>query len=219
MNDFDKILNRCIESIKHSDDMQDDETFSSFILLLNTITTNPSIIVGYGKEMQLSVVLSCILTSGFTNRIRYINNIKTSYLVFAAGYYLFMHQLENGTFYDKNWPSFLVLLQEGKDLHANLIVANDPSSQGSPYNVMDMCRFQTLDLNKYRIVRGIEFNMMIVAHKTGFLPLEFMNYLNNLETEAQEILADNPFQKYAIPLYKTFAKCFKSGDLDFLDIE
>lgn len=166
--------------------------------------------------MRLSIVLSCIFTSGFTNSVRYINNIKTSHLVFAAGYYLFMNQLENGTFYDKIWPSFLVLLQEAEDIHANFILYNEPLCL---YNVMDICRFNTLDLNKYQIVKGIEFNMMIVAHETGFLPLEFMDYYKNLATEAQEILAGDPFQKYARPLYKTFSECFKSGNLDFLDIE
>ena len=72
--------------------------------------------------------------------------------MFATSYYLYMHQLETGMFYDRNWPAFITLLHYGRNEFANFIV--DPNSFAPEW----VNKQRSLDAAK-----GVEFYFMAVA--------------------------------------------------------
>ncbi len=119
-------LNTCLRNMKASEDFNDDATISSMQELLCCIIDDPTQVITYPDEERLSIALASIMTSQYPNDYGYCKDVNIKNLVFACGYYLFMHQLDKGTFYDRNWPAFLTLIHVGRRVLANFIVGIIP---------------------------------------------------------------------------------------------
>lgn len=205
-------LNSCLCNMKASLDFNDDATIASIQELLSCIIEDPSQVINYPDEERLSIALASIMTSQYPNEYGYYKNVNIKNLVFACGYYLFMHQLEKGRFIDRNWPAFLTLLHIGRRVFANFIVGIIPyASEAVKYSFTAYREEQS----PIDAARGIELNMMAAAQKKGFLTDDLIDWYYQLLPGKHELLEPNPFVKIAIPLYHTIAEILKSGNIDF----
>lgn len=116
-----EVLSTCLSNMKASDDLNDYATVSSIKDLLSCIIDNPAILINCANEEKLSIALSSILTCQFPSDYPTYKDINVRNLVFATSYYLYMHQLETGMFYDRNWPAFITLLHYGRNEFAKFI--------------------------------------------------------------------------------------------------
>ena len=119
-------LNTCLSNMKASDDFNDEATVNSIKDLLSCMIENPAGLIGFEDEEELSVALSCVLACQFPSDYPTFKDINVRNLIFATSYYLFMHQLETGRFYDKDWPAFITLIHYGRNEFAKFIVDTNP---------------------------------------------------------------------------------------------
>lgn len=208
-------LSKCLSNMKASEDFGDYATVSSIKDLLSCIIDNPARLVNYSNEEKLSIVLSGVLTSQFPKDYPTYKGLNVRNLVFAISYYLFMHQLDNGMFYDRNWPAFITLLHYGRTEFAKFIVDTNPFAPERISSITGVPVSKTRSLNA---AKGVELNMMATAKGKGFWMAELTDWYDELIDDKDDLLSLDPFRKEAIPLYKTIANYLKENDVTFVNI-
>ena len=208
-------LNSCYSNMKASSDFTDAATVNSFKDLLGCVIEKPSILVNSANEEKLSVALCSILTSRFPSDYPEYKSLNVRNLVFATSYYLFMHQLETGMFYDRNWPAFITLLHYGRNEFANFIVDTNPFA---PERI-NKIKGQPVDQRRsIDAAKGFELNLMLVAKRKGFWMDEMTPWFDALRVDSDELLAKDPFHDEALPLYKIITNYLKENDVTFVNI-
>ena len=66
--------------------------------------------------------------------------------------------------------------------------------------------------------KGLELNMMLTAKRKGIWMTELSNWYDELSCNIDELLANDPFKKEAIPLYQTIKNYLKENDVTFVNI-
>ncbi len=210
-----EVLNTCFSNMKASDDFNDYSTVQSIKDLLSCIIDNPRQILNSQNEEKLSVVLSSILTCQFPSDYPFYKEINVRNLAFACSYYLFMHQLETGAFYDRDWPAFIGLLHYGRREFAKFIVETNPFAPERINNIMGRPINNQRSLNA---AKGLELNMMLTAKRKGIWMTEMSDWYDELEDDIDELLEKDPFRKEAIPLYQNINNYLKENDVTFVNI-
>ena len=213
--DIYEVLNACISNMRASEDLNDVATVSSIKDLLSCIIENPVILINCANEEKLSIVISSILTCQFPSDYPTYKDINVRNLVFATSYYLYMHQLETGMFYDRNWPAFITLLHYGRNEFAKFIVDTNPFAPERMNKIMGRPIDNQRSLNA---AKGLELNLMLTAKKKGFWMEELSQWYEELCEDMDELLANDPFRKEAIPLYQVITNYLKENDITFVNI-
>lgn len=208
-------LNTCLSNMKASEDLNDVATVSSIKDLLSCIIENPVILINCANEEKLSIAISSILTCQFPSNYPTYKDINVRNLVFATSYYLYMHQLETGMFYDRNWPAFITLLHYGRNEFAKFIVDTNPFAPERMNKIMGRPIDNQRSLNA---AKGLELNLMLTAKKKGFWMEELSLWYEELSDDMDELLANDPFRKEAIPLYHVITNYLKENDITFVNI-
>ena len=212
---IDEVLNTCLSNMKDSEDLNDVATVSSIKDLLSCIIENPVILINCANEENLSIVLSSILTCQFPSDYPTYRDINVRNLVFATSYYLFMHQLETGIFYDRNWPAFITLLHYGRNEFAKFIIDTNPFAPERINKIMGRPIDNQRSLNA---AKGLELNLMLTAKKKRVWMEELSQWYEELSDDMDELLANDPFRKEAIPLYQVITNYLKENDVTFVNI-
>ena len=212
---IDEVLNTCLSNMKDSEDLNDVATVSSIKDLLSCIIENPVILINCANEENLSIVLSSILTYQFPSDYPTYRDINVRNLVFATSYYLYMHQLETGMFYDRNWPAFITLLHYGRNEFAKFIIDTNPFAPERINKIMGRPVDNQRSLNA---AKGLELNLMLTAKKKGYWMEELSQWYEELSDDMDELLANDPFRKEAIPLYQVITNYLKENDVTFVNI-
>ena len=210
-----EVLSTCLSNMKASDDFNDYATVSSIKDLLSCIIDNPAILINCANEEKLSIALSSILTCQFPSDYPTYKDINVRNLVFATSYYLYMHQLETGMFYDRNWPAFITLLHYGRNEFAKFIVDTNPFAPERINKIMGRPIDNQRSLNA---AKGLELNLMLTAKKKGFWMEESSQWYEELSEDRDELLESDPFRKEAIPLYQVITNYLKENDVTFVNI-
>ena len=210
-----EVLSTCLSNMKASDDLNDYATVSSIKDLLSCIIDNPAILINSANEAKLSIALSSILTCQFPSDYPTYKDINVRNLVFATSYYLYMHQLETGMFYDRNWPAFITLLHYGRNEFAKFIVDTNPFAPERINKIMGRPIDNQRSLNA---AKGLELNLMLTAKKKGFWMEELSQWYEELSEDRDELLESDPFRKEAIPLYQVITNYLKENDVTFVNI-
>ena len=210
-----EVLSTSLSNMKASDDLNDYATVSSIKDLLSCIIDNPAILINCANEEKLSIALSNILTCQFPFDCPTYKDINVRNLVFATSYYLYMHQLETGMFYDRNWPAFITLLHYGRNEFAKFIVDSNPFAPERMNKIMGRPIDNQRSLNA---AKGLELNLMLAAKKKGFWMEELSLWYEELSDDMDELLANDPFRKEAIPLYQAITNYLKENDITFVNI-
>lgn len=215
MRSIDETLRVCFLNMRASTDFSDDVTLNSFKELLSCIISNPSTIVNNrGLEEKLSIALTSILTSDFPKLCPSLQGIDVRNLTFATAYYLFMHQLETGYFYDRNWPAFITLLHYGRDEFAKFIVHTNPFA---PERIARISGRPVEAGRARNAAKGFEANMMLVARNKGFWDNDLNPWWDDLYDDMHELLDSDPFHKEALPLYEVITGYLKENDVTFVN--
>lgn len=215
MNNLDEILNKCMSKMRSSADFDDYNTIEAINELLTLIISNPQQLINYKDEEHLSLALSTIFASEYPNIVKEIQGINTKNLVFAVAYYLFMHQLDTGRFYDKNWPAFIVLMHKGIEVFANFIIETNPFAPEK----LNIILGDKIDMKRaINAAKGFELNLMLTAKGKGYLTKLLMPWYNELFDSRFEILGrdKDPFKQEAIPLYEIITNYIKANDVSFV---
>ena len=210
-----EVLSTCLSNMKASDDLNDYATVSSIKDLLSCIIANPAILINCPSEEKLSIALSSILTCQFPSDYPTYKDINVRNLVFATSYYLYMHQLETGMFYDRNWPAFITLLHYGRNEFAKFIVDTNPFAPERINKIMGRPIDNQRSLNA---AKGLELNLMLTAKKKRVWMEELSQWYEELSDDMDELLANDPFRKEAIPLYQVITNYLKENDVTFVNI-
>lgn len=208
-------LNACLSNMKTSGDFNDNATVSSIKDLLSCIIDNPVILINCANEEKLSIALLSILTCQFPSDYPTYKAVNVRNLVFATSYYLYMHQLETGRFYDRNWPAFITLLHCGRNEFAKFIVDTNPFAPERINEIMGRPIDNQRSLNA---AKGLELNLMLAAKKKGFWMEELSQWYEELIDDREELLANDPFRKEALPLYQVIKNYLKENDVTFVNI-
>lgn len=216
MNELNDALTSCLCKMKASSDFSDRETTIAIKKLLSVIIANPRLLVNFQNEEKLSLALSSIITSSFPQEYPTYKGVNVRNVVFVCGYYLYMHQLETGYFYDRNWPAFILLLHLCHSEFAKLSIDMNPFAPERIQQIMGK------GINYDRLTsaaKGVELNMMLVAKKTGYLTPDIYPWYEELFDDYDNLLSNtDPFREVAIPLYQCIGNYFKSNDLSFANI-
>ena len=207
-------LNSCFSNMKASTDFSDSATVNSFKDLLGCIIDNPSNLVNFANEEKLSIALSSILTCRFPSDYPIYKDINVRNLVFATSFYLYMHQLDTGMFYDRNWPAFITLLHYGRNEFANFIVDTNPFA---PERINKISGRPVDKQRSLNAAKGFEFSLMLTAKRKGFWMDEMTPWFEELRFDADELLAKNPFKEEALPLYRIITNYLKENDVTFVN--
>lgn len=201
--------------MKASEDLNDVATVSSIKDLLSCIIDNPAILINCANEEKLSIAISSILACQFPSDYPMYKDINVRNLVFATSYYLYMHQLETGMFYDRNWPAFITLLHYGRNEFAKFIIDTNPFAPERINKIMGRPIDNQRSLNA---AKGLELNLMLTAKKKGFWMEELSQWYEELSDDMDELLANDPFRKEAVPLYQVITNYLKENDVTFVNI-
>lgn len=215
MNDLNKTLNLCLSKMKASSDFNDRETVSAIKDLLSVIISHPAQLVNCTCEENLSLVLSSVMTSPFPQNYTTYEGMNVRNVVFVCAYYLYMHQLEIGYFYDRNWPAFILLLHLSHNEFAKFSLEMNPFAPERIQKIMGNKIDYTRLIN---VAKGVELNMMLVARKTGYLTEDILPWFEELYEEYDNLLSNSdPFREAAIPLYHCIGNYLKENDLSFVN--
>lgn len=210
-----EVLNTCLSNMKASEDFNDVETVSSIKALLSCIIEDPEILINCANEEKLSIAMSSILTCQFPSDYPTYKNINVRNLVFATSYYLYMHQLETGMFYDRNWPAFITLLHYGRNEFAKFIVDTNPFA---PERINKITGRPIDNQRSLNAAKGLELNLMLTAKNKGIWMDEMSQWYEELSDDMDELLASDAFRKEAIPLYQVITNYLKENDVSFVNI-
>lgn len=213
MNVLNKALNTCLNKMRASSDLNDCETFSAIKDLLSVIISHPVQLVNYPHEEKLSLVLSGVMTSPFPQYYSTYEDMNVRNVVFACGYYLFMHQLEIGYFYDRNWPAFILFLHLTHIEFAKFSFAMNPFAPERLQKILT----NKIDYSRLiNVAKGVELNMMLTAKSKGFLTDDLKPWFEELYDDYDNLLSNSdPFIEAAIPLYQCIGNYLKEDDLTF----
>ena len=209
-------LNTCLSNMKASTDFNDYETVSSIKDLLSCVIEKPVELINFTDEENLSIALTSVLTSQFPSDFPTYKDIDVRNLVFATSYYLYMHQLETGRFYDKDWPAFITLLHCGRNEFAKFIVDTNPFA---PERINKITGRPIDNQRSLNAAKGLELNMMLTAKRKGVWAEELTDWYNELSDDKYELLENDPFRKEAIPLYQIITNYLKANDIMFVNIK
>lgn len=210
-----EILNSCLSNMKASEDFNDYATVNSFKDLLSCIIESPAKLINFSDKEKLSTVLSSILVSQFPDNYPIYKDVDVRNLVFAISFFLYMHQLETGMFYDRNWPAFISLLHYGRKEFAKFIVEMNPFV---PEKLNEITGCSIDNQRALNAAKGFELSLMITAKNKGFWMAELTDWYNELYEDKDELLAKNPFKKEAIPLYQSITNFLKENDVTFVNL-
>lgn len=210
-----EVLSTCLSNMKASEDLNDVATVSSIKDLLSCIIENPAILINCPNEENLSIVISSILTCQFPSDYPTYKDFNVRNLVFATSYYLFMHQLETGMFYDRNWPAFITLLHYGRNVFAKFIVEMNPFA---PERINEITGRPVNNQRSLNAAKGLELNLMLIAKEKGVWMEDLSQWYEELVDDMDELLANDPFRKEAIPLYQVITNSLKENDVTFVNI-
>ena len=208
-------LNSCLSNMKASVDFNDSATVSSIKDLLGCVIENPARLINFADEELLSIALSSILTCQFPSDYPIYKDINVRNLAFATSYYLFMHQLETGMFYDRNWPAFITLLHYGRNEFAKFIIDTNPFA---PERINKITGRPIDNQRSINAAKGLELNLMLKTKKKGFWMEELSQWYDELSDDMDELLANDPFRKEAIPLYQIITNYLKENDVMFVNM-
>ncbi len=208
-------LNTCLSNMKASSDLNDSDTVNSIKDLLGCVIENPSKLINFANEEKLSLALSSVLTCQFPSDYPTYKDINVRNLVFATSFYLYMHQLEIGMFYDRNWPAFITLLHYGRNEFAKFIVDTNPFA---PERINKITGRPIGNLRSLNAAKGLELSLMLTARNKGFWMDELSQWYEDLCDDMDELLASDPFRKEAIPLYQVITNYLKENDVTFVNI-
>lgn len=214
MNTLNTAINNCLQAMKESSDFSDRATTDAIHELLSCIISNPKQLINNPKEENLSLVMSSIMTSSYPSLYPTLDGLDVRNVVFVCAYYLYMHQLDIGYFYDRNWPAFILLMHLGRQEFAKFSVEMNPFAPEKIQRLMN----KDVDSNRaLNVAKGVELNMMLAAKKSGFLTSDLEPWFEELYDEYDELLADkDPFRSAAIPLYQCISNYLKEDDLTFV---
>lgn len=208
-------VNTCIQNMKASADFNDDATVNSIKHLLQCVIDNPAKLIGFVDEEKASIALSSILTSQFPSDHPTFKDINVRNLVFATSFYLYMHQLETGVFYDRNWPAFITLIHYGRSEFAKFIVDTNPFAPERIKKITGM----PVDMQRsIDAAKGLELNLMITAKRKGIWMEEMSGWYEELSDDMDELLEKDPFRKEAVPLYQIITNYLKENDVTFVNM-
>ena len=210
-----EVLSTCLSNMKASEDLNDVATVSSIKDLLSCIIENPAILINCPNKEKLSIVISSILTCQFPSDYPTYKDFNVRNLVFATSYYLFMHQLETGMFYDRNWPAFITLLHYGRNVFAKFIVEMNPFA---PERINEITGRPVNNQRSLNAAKGLELNLMLIAKEKGGWMEDLSQWYEELVDDMDELLANDPFRKEAIPLYQVITNSLKENDVTFVNI-
>lgn len=214
MNTLNTAISNCLQAMKESSDFSDRATTDAIRELLSCIISSPKQIINNPKEENLSLVMSSIMTSSYPSLYPSLDGLDVRNVVFVCAYYLYMHQLDIGYFYDRNWPAFILLMHLGRQEFAKFSVEMNPFAPEKIQRLMNT----DVDSNRaLNVAKGVELNMMLAAKKSGFLTSDLEPWFEELYDEYDELLADkDPFRSAAIPLYQCISNYLKEDDLTFI---
>ena len=213
--DIYEVLNACISNMRASEDLNDVATVSSIKDLLSCIIENPAILINCVNEEKLSIAISSIISCQFPNDYPTYKGINVRNLVFVTSYYLYMHQLETGMFYDRSWPAFITFLHYGRNEFAKFIVDTNPFAPERINKIMGRPVDNQRSLNA---AKGLELNLMLVAKEKGSWMEDLSQWYEELCEDMDELLASDSFRKEAIPLYHVISNYLKENDVTFVNI-
>ena len=208
-------INSCLSNMKASVDFNDDATVNSIRTLLQCIIESPARLIGFANEEKLAIALSSVLTCEFPSNYPVYKHVKVRNLVFATSYYLFMHQLETGMFYDRDWPALIKLLHYGRIEFAKFVVNKNPFA---PERISEVIGGTFDNQRALNVAKGVELNMMLVARKKGIWMEEMSQWYETLIEDKDYLLNGDPFRKEAIPLYQVITNYLKENDVTFVNI-
>lgn len=214
MDTLNTAISNCLQAMKESSDFSDRATTDAIHELLSCIISSPKQLINNPKEENLSLVMSSIMTSSYPSLYPTLDGLNVRNVVFVCAYYLYMHQLDTGYFYDRNWPAFILLMHLGRQEFAKFSVEMNPFAPEKIQRLMN----QNVDSSRaLNVAKGVELNMMLAAKKSGFLTSDIEPWFEELYEEYDELLADkDPFRSAAIPLYQCISNYLKEDDLTFV---
>lgn len=216
MNPLNTAVSNCLQAMKESPNFSDKATTNAISKLLSCIISSPKQLVNYPNEENLSLVLSSIMTSSYPSLHPFHEGLYIRNVVFVCAYYLYMHQLDTGHFYDRNWPAFILLMHISRHEFAKFCVEMNPFATEKIQHLMN----RAIDSNRaLNVAKGVELNMMLAAKKSGFLTSDIKPWFDELYDEYDELLSDkDPFRSAAIPLYQCISNYLKEDDLTFVKV-
>lgn len=212
-------IDNAIAIMRQSRDFSDTRVVASFMVLLDTIIESPREVLELKNPFRLSIVLTTLITSGFTSNYPRYYNYDTGKVACAVAFYCFMKQTEHSEIPAHNLPTVIVLLHDGRRYMADIVEAALLDGM-SPYNPFTRLEFDSMDTKKYAAVKGIEYIMHMSYNDAGLSDASMSSWRRGIESELGEIknLIGTDFFKYAIKTYKYLDKKLKSSNpFDFDD--
>lgn len=187
-------INSCIEntidSIKRSYDYSDLDTTAQFMVLIDSVISNPKELTTLSNRelADLGICMSCIMTSGFVDKYPNYNEWSTGKIVGTVGLYAFIKQLNNSYLLCSHYPSFVVLMHDGREYISDLLQdAILFKRQINMYNIFDVSDFYDTEQKKYDIVKCFEYALHLMCRKTGNSDENLDVWCNEIECELNAI--------------------------------
>lgn len=213
----------CIDStfsaIKKSRDFNDLETVSQFMVLGDALVNNTKELVALSNQQlaNLALCVSCVISSNFINKFPVYNQWNTGKVFAAVGFYAFMKQLDNSYLLNSHYPSFIVLMHEGRKYIADLFQDSILQKKNfSPYNPFDILDAYDTEQEKNDITKHFEYMLHITCQKAGYFDNNLDVWRNEIEYERDAIehrLHTRNTLNYAKSLYANLTAYFSKGEM------
>lgn len=201
-----------IAELRNSSNCADAKTVASFMVLLDTIVESPHEIITLRNPLKLSIVLTTLITSGFSEKYPTYYTHNTGHIACAVGFYCYMKQLKENVSVH-NIPTIIVLLHDGQRYMLD-IIEDYLLSTLSPYNPFDQYDIENIEDKKRAIVKGLEYLMHETYNEYGLYDNELSRWKFELQSEMKYIKQriGNDYFYYAQKLYEFLNTKFQSSN-------
>lgn len=210
-----EIVDNAFIAIKNSSDFSDTESTAYFMLLIDTILSNPMDLVILPNKRKCAIVLSSIAVSDFCREFPTYNGRSTGEIICASGFYVYMNLLESGDMFDADFPAFILMLHYGRkyigEIYGHFYVAKDKVLKTNEKFGMQMP--YDPEKKKRIFAKGIELRMIRYCNNRGTSnsTMDEIRYALEGDNEIPHDYNDeyDPFDE-AIRLYKQLRHIFST---------
>ena len=202
-------INSTLQALKQSDDYSDQETTTNFMILTECLIDFPNEIANLSNQQlaNLSICLSCMQTSDFTKKYPTYYEWNSGRVISAVGFYSYMKQLDNAYLLNAHYPSFIVLIHDGRNFITDLFLNTSLKGNNS-------CDEFEKRQEAEAVTKYFECLLHVTCNKAGCSDAHTENWFNELKRDIDSIKyfarRREPFED-AKKMYRMIANSFESG--------
>lgn len=218
---LENLIDATIASMRKSKDFTDIPVVSSFMILIDALTTCPRALLELENPFRLSIVLTSMVTGGFVQKYPRYYKYNTGQVACASAYYCFIKQLKCSSIPVYNLPTAIVLLHDGRQYMSDIVTAALLAKRNSS-DYMVKLNYDEIKEKSVSVVRGIEYLSHGVYNGEGGFDEQLNIWKKDIEREIWGIVADigDDFGGYAERMYEYIENnlCSRNPFLFELDV-